>query len=115
MKNNFLGWDFDEVAFSSNLTLLVGVSGAGKTQVIRSIKDLRSICQGVSINGLDWKITFASQTDIYIWQGLFSTVDADDLYHFEADISYTQQVFFETQHLSGKPLCTKHLRIFSLF
>ena len=87
MKNNFLGWDFDEVNFSSSLTLLVGVSGAGKTQVIRSIKDLRSICQGVSINGLDWKITFAGQTDIYLWEGSFSTVDADDLYHFEADIS----------------------------
>ena len=27
MKNDFLGWDFDEVNFSSNLTLLVGVSG----------------------------------------------------------------------------------------
>ncbi|MFM5940841.1 MAG: AAA family ATPase, partial [Dolichospermum sp.] len=39
IKNNFLGWDFDEVDLSSNLTLLVGVSGAGKTQILRAITD----------------------------------------------------------------------------
>ena len=29
--------------------------------------------------------------------------------------AYIQQVFFETQYLSEKPLCTERLRIFSLF
>lgn len=60
LKNNFLGWDFDEIKFSSNLTLFVGVSGAGKTQILRAIIDLRRIANGQAINGLEWKIIFST-------------------------------------------------------
>ncbi|MGM3307277.1 AAA family ATPase [Anabaena sp. WFMT] len=80
LKNNFLGWDFDEVDFSSNLTLLVGVSGAGKTQILRAILDLKSIVNGEAINGLEWKIKFSTVngTD-FIWEGSFDTIEADEI------------------------------------
>jgi len=65
VKNNFLGWDFNEIKFSSNLILLVGISGAGKTQILRAIIDLRHIANGKAINGFEWEI-------------IFSTVDATE-------------------------------------
>ena len=85
LKNNFLGWDFDEVDFSSNLTLLVGVSGAGKTQILRGIIDLSRIANGKSINGLEWEIRFSTLNNTeFIWEGAFDILDVDRLY-FEDD------------------------------
>ncbi|MBD2627574.1 AAA family ATPase [Trichormus variabilis] len=78
LKNNFLGWDFDEVDFSSNLTLLVGVSGAGKTQILRAILDLKRIANGKAINGLEWKIKFSTVNGTeYIWEGSFDTIETE--------------------------------------
>lgn len=80
LKNNFLGWDFDEIKFSSNLTLFVGVSGAGKTQILRAIIDLRRIANGQAINGLEWKIIFSTVNGTeFIWEGSFDTVETDEL------------------------------------
>ncbi|MBD2278187.1 MAG: AAA family ATPase [Dolichospermum sp. DEX189] len=80
LKNNFLGWDFDEVDFSSNLTLLVGVSGAGKTQILRAILDLKRIANGGAINGLEWKIKFLTvNANEFIWEGSFDTIETDEL------------------------------------
>jgi len=86
LKNNFLGWDFDEVDFSSNLTLLVGVSGAGKTQILRGIIDLSRIANGKTINGFEWKIRFSTVNNTeFIWEGCFDTVDIDGLYMEDED------------------------------
>lgn len=80
LKNNFLGWDFDEINFSSNLTLLVGVSGAGKTQILRAIIDLRRIANGEAINGFEWKIIFSTVNGTeFIWEGGFDTVETNEL------------------------------------
>jgi len=86
LKNNFLGWDFDEIDFSSNLTLLVGVSGAGKTQILRAIIDLRRIANGKAINGFEWKIIFSTVNGTeFIWEGGFDTVETNELSFDEAD------------------------------
>jgi predicted ATPase len=85
VKNNFFEWDFDEIKFSSNLTLLVGVSGAGKTQILRAILDLRRIANGKAINGFEWKIIFSTVNGIeFIWEGRFNTVETNEL-TFEDD------------------------------
>ncbi|MFM6669036.1 MAG: AAA family ATPase, partial [Dolichospermum sp.] len=76
IKNSFLGWDFDEVDFSSNLTLLVGVSGAGKTQILRAITDLSRIANGKAINGLEWEIKFSTvQGNEFVWEGSFDALE----------------------------------------
>jgi predicted ATPase len=86
IKNNLLGWDFDEVDFSSNLTLLVGISGAGKTQILRAILDLKRIANGKSINGLEWKIKFSTVNgNEFIWEGSFDTIETDESF-FENDV-----------------------------
>jgi len=85
VKNNFFEWDFDEIKFSSNLTLLVGVSGAGKTQILRAILDLRCIANGEAINGFEWKIIFYTVNGTeFIWEGRFDTVETNEL-SFEDD------------------------------
>jgi predicted ATPase len=85
VKNNFFEWDFDEIKFSSNLTLLVGVSGAGKTQILRAILDLRCIANGEAINGFEWKIIFSTVNGTeFIWEGRFDTVETNEL-SFEDD------------------------------
>lgn len=85
LKNNFWDWDLDEIKFSSNLTLLVGVSGAGKTQILRAIIDLRSIANGEAINGFEWKIIFSTVNGTeFIWEGGFDTVETNEL-SFEDD------------------------------
>lgn len=85
VRNNFFEWDFDEIKFSSNLTLLVGVSGAGKTQTLRAIIDLRRIANGKAINGLEWKILFSTVNGTeFIWEGRFDTVETNEL-SFEDD------------------------------
>lgn len=80
LKNHFLGWNFDEIKFSSNLTLLVGISGAGKTQILRGIIDLKRIANGKAINGLEWKIIFSTVNGTeFIWEGRFDTVETNEL------------------------------------
>jgi predicted ATPase len=96
LKNNFLGWDFDEVDFSSNLTLLVGVSGAGKTQILRGIIDLSRIANGKTINGLEWKIRFSTVNNTeFIWEGCFDTVDIDGLYMQDEDETEKSPLLYE--------------------
>ncbi len=70
-------WYLEPVDFSSNLTLLVGLSGAGKTRVIRSILALKAIANGDSLNGVFWDVTFQTKDRIsYRWQGEFETVES---------------------------------------
>jgi hypothetical protein len=76
IKNDFFGWSFDEISFSHNLTLLVGASGVGKTQILKSIDDLKDIANGRSINGFHWKISFSTVNNkLFIWKGAFSTIE----------------------------------------
>ncbi|MFB2893198.1 AAA family ATPase [Aerosakkonemataceae cyanobacterium BLCC-F50] len=68
-----LEWRFNPIHFS-DLTLLVGISGVGKTQIIKSIIALQEIAKGGSINGLEWDIYFSINNDReYQWKGKFET------------------------------------------
>jgi predicted ATPase len=60
------------------LTLLVGASGVGKTQILKSILNLRNISKGSSINGLKWEIEFFILDDIYTWQGEFEKIQQEN-------------------------------------
>src|SRR6185436_17210425 len=58
------------------LTLLVGVSGAGKTKVLKTIQALRAIAEGESIPGAQWEVTFiAAAGQRYLWRGAFQQID----------------------------------------
>ena len=71
--DNELEWRFEPIYFS-NLALLVGVSGVGKTHILQGILNLQQIANGASLNGLGWDITFLTVNNVeYRWQGEFET------------------------------------------
>ncbi len=82
-----LEWRFEPIHFPHNLALLVGVSGVGKTQILKAIRRLKKIANGASLNGIEWKVTFLTRDNLeYCWQGQFETVES--LIDDEADEGY---------------------------
>ncbi|MBD1833901.1 ATP-binding protein [Cyanobacteria bacterium FACHB-472] len=75
--NKALDWRLNPVDFTnsfSNLTLLVGVSGVGKTQIIKSILNLNRIANGEPWNGVQWDITFETLDRVeFRWKGEFES------------------------------------------
>lgn len=67
-------WEFDKVEFS-DLTLLVGASGTGKTQILQALMNLKKIVQGKSINGIQWEMKFELEECIYEWTGEFEVLE----------------------------------------
>jgi len=82
----------------SNLSLLVGVSGVGKTLILQGILDLRRISQGKSIGGVEWEIKFAigKKEKNYLWKGAF---ERTELCGIENDFYYDD----ETENLMPRP------------
>jgi predicted ATPase len=70
-ENHFRKLKVSPIHFS-DLTLLVGVSGVGKTQIIKSILNLKRIAGGKTVNGLEWAIKFQTvKGDTYRWKGAY--------------------------------------------
>ena len=68
-------WRLEELSFNK-LTLLVGASGVGKTQILRALMNLKEIAEGQSFNGIAWFVEFEiidnqHNTKNYIWEGEF--------------------------------------------
>jgi ABC-type dipeptide/oligopeptide/nickel transport system ATPase component len=69
------GWHLKDVQFD-DINLLVGLSGVGKTKILRSIIDLKNIANGNSLNGIKWSMTFVdSEKKHYGWSGEFSVIN----------------------------------------
>lgn len=70
-EDKSLDWRLEQFSLSK-LTLLVGASGVGKTQILRAMMSLKQIAGGSSINGIKWRIEFETLTNQkYIWEGEF--------------------------------------------
>ena len=83
-RNHVTGWNVNEVCFD-NLTLLVGASGVGKTQILRAIQTLKKIADGNSANGVEWAVDFVENGVVYSWKGEFEAQETnlEDIYHFK--------------------------------
>ncbi|WP_017302839.1 AAA family ATPase [Spirulina subsalsa] len=67
-------WKLNSIEFLPNLNLLVGVSGAGKTQILRAINRLKAVANGESLNGVYWDVEFLTENhSLYRWRGKFET------------------------------------------
>ena len=77
--NHALDWHLEETEFNDDLSLLVGVSGVGKTQILQSILDLKNIINGRALNGAKWDISFdTDENKNYRWQGEFELKEKFD-------------------------------------
>ncbi len=82
------GWRLESVEFS-DLNLLVGISGAGKTKILEAILNLQKVANGEeSLNGVEWKITFlAEENKEYLWEGKFENKDEPEtIFIYESGI-----------------------------
>lgn len=90
-------WKLEPVDFSDNLNLLVGVSGAGKTSILRAIYSLKKIANGESFNGVEWSICFSIEGNDYYWKGKFETK------------KYIQLTITEEESNQGFSVLSEHL------
>lgn len=63
------GLAIQDIKFNG-VTLLVGASGVGKTQILNSIVSIQKISEGEAISGAEWEIKFTtSEGKSYTWTG----------------------------------------------
>lgn len=67
-------WQLLSLELNQPLTLLVGASGVGKTQILHSLLTLQQIANGQVYSGIQWKIAFdVDKNHAYIWEGQFES------------------------------------------
>jgi predicted ATPase len=67
-------WKLEKIEFKP-LTLLVGVSGVGKTRILKALLNLKEISLGNSITGLKWEIEFKTSAGHDCkWSGAFKSL-----------------------------------------
>lgn len=98
-------WRLSKTSFEK-LTLLVGASGVGKTQMLRAIHALKEISKGESINGVVWKVNFDTvKGDTYVWEGEF---EEKEVLVFDIDedesVEKTSKIVFEKILKNGELL-----------
>ncbi|CCI04295.1 AAA family ATPase [Microcystis aeruginosa] len=80
------GLSIDSCEFFPDLNLLVGISGAGKTSILKAIRNLKRITNGESINGVKWDVEFLTNDHVrYHWLGEFEVRKARSLIKIEGD------------------------------
>jgi hypothetical protein len=80
------GLSIDSCKFFPDLNLLVGISGAGKTSILKAIRNLKRITNGESINGVKWDVEFLTNDHVrYHWLGEFEVRKARSLIKIEED------------------------------
>lgn len=81
-NNKALEWSLENIDFD-RLTLLVGASGVGKTQILKAILATQRIAQGNSISGIEWSIDFETVSgQNYVWEGEFEDKGIEPLEPF---------------------------------
>lgn len=81
-KNNVTGWSIDSLSLQ-RLSLFVGASGVGKTQILNNIFTLKQIALGASKNGVEWYVKFEQDSKLYVWTGAFASINNEEVSFFE--------------------------------
>ncbi len=79
--NKDTGWHLAPTEFFPDLTLLVGVSGAGKTRILSVIEALAEFAKGQlprELVGAEWDIGFSTAQGEYGWRGQLTGGESPD-------------------------------------
>ncbi|MBK6681669.1 MAG: hypothetical protein IPG53_17545 [Ignavibacteriales bacterium] len=57
LRNRLEEWEVKKIEFSL-ITLLVGASGVGKTQILEALQIIRKIASGKNFPGISWELYF---------------------------------------------------------
>ena len=74
-KDRESGWNIKDLYFNS-LTLLVGASGVGKTQILHAISSLVRIGGGKPAGSVEWSFDFEIDDIQYNWEGACSVEES---------------------------------------
>jgi len=108
-KDKIQEWELPKIDFF-NLTLLVGISGVGKTQILNSILKIKNIANGKSLNGVEWDISFTNEEKKYKWKGEYEILDnIKDSYLLiqEDEESVKPKLIKESVFLEGKLIASR--------
>ncbi len=99
-EDKALNWRLEEMHLDTKLTLLVGASGVGKTQILKALMNLQKIAEGQSLNGIAWFIEFETlDKNHYIWEGEFETSSL-----IFSGYSRMFKIIYESLILNGKKI-----------
>ena len=95
------GWRLSHADFFKDITLLVGLSGVGKTRILDSIRYLKDIANGKSSKrffGLKWHLKFIQDDISFEWFGEFQKLQAT-----EGGADYLSFMFDENEDDAYRP------------
>ena len=100
-------WGFDNLELFQ-LTLLVGASGVGKTQILQAIMNLKRIARGESLNGIKWDVTFGMEGQTYNWRGEFEDKVSIEIEQVSEREKEGAKIFSECLAIEGKVLIDRN-------
>lgn len=101
------GWSIENVTFN-NLTLLVGASGVGKTQILECITRLKSICKGNTYSGIYWKLEFEINSGKKcVWEGEYESKGYNFFIQSDDRDRAPAKILFENLIINEKPVIVR--------
>lgn len=74
-EDRIAGWKLCKFEFFNDITLLVGLSGVGKTRILDTLERLKAVAQGKTsqkLFGVQWSLVFEHDNSKYEWKGKMS-------------------------------------------
>lgn len=105
-----VGWKLERAEFFSDVTLLVGLSGVGKTRILESIRKLSSISRGITsarFFGIDWRLEFNHGGSSFVWTGQYEAAGDDN----DEIFSTLEPPFIEDDNANTPSLLLEQLQI----
>ncbi len=95
--NKTFGWELDNIEFDK-LTLLVGASGVGKTQILNAILDLKNLANGIPVGAVRWDVEFETiKGNKYKWTGEFENYGFQNIIILDENLKNNKQKLISEQ------------------
>lgn len=102
-EDKSLEWRLEKLTLNK-LTLLVGASGVGKTQILRALIGIEEIASGEALNGVAWVLEFMTlNNEKYLWRGEFEK-KSRSIFYQDDDIEGVNEpkIIFEELKLNNQ-------------